>query len=119
MKVPLDRMPPFLCRAYAHVSLGGGHTRPKKVGEIARDSRLSLRSVKRISRRTTWAGMRVSMAFQFAEACGVNLMSPTRAIKALRRPWARAHWRHNERYELFYSKLFAEMQGKIKTGASL
>lgn len=110
--LPLDRMPPFLCRAYAHINLGGGHTRPKKVVEIAREAKLSTRSVKRLSRRTTWAGIRVGMAFQFASACGVDLMSPGRIIRDLRHARARSHWRQNEH---FYSRLFADVQQRLAT----
>lgn len=112
--VPLDIIPPFLCRAYAHVVLSRRRTRPKLVAEIARESGLSARSVKRLSRRTTWRQIRVGVAFSFANACGVDLMDPDPIIDRMRGGRDRAHWKHNRS---FYSKLFAEARRELELKA--
>ena len=109
MKSPLDRMPPFLCRAYAHVSTGG-HSRPKRVAEIAKDARMSVRSVKRISRRVTWWRLREDMIFGFATACGVDLLNPGQVISEMKHSRKRSHWRKNPH---FYAGLFAEAKAKL------
>lgn len=68
---PLDRYPPFLCRAAAR---DASRTRAMTVHEIAVASGLNERTIKRLSNRVSWSGVDVDVAFRFAAACGIDLL---------------------------------------------
>jgi len=76
----LDKLPPFLCVALARTG-----TRRKTLREIATASGLNYRKVERISRRLTWASVRIADAAAFAKACGVDLICQSEAREYLAR----------------------------------
>lgn len=49
------------------------------VQELAEASGLNPRTIKRLSNRTTWDGISVSVAYAFAKACGVDLLRMDKA----------------------------------------
>jgi len=64
----LDRIPPFFCLA-----LAGGHNKIRpRLSEIVRESGLNKRTFQRISRRISWAGVKVCQVDKFSAACGVS-----------------------------------------------
>lgn len=75
---PLDRYPPFLCRAAARDAT---RTRAMTVHEIAVAAGLNERTIKRLSKRVSWTGVDVDVAFRFAAACGIDLLRLTRVTR--------------------------------------
>lgn len=73
MPTPLDKFPPFLCRAVARNST---RTKALTVEAIATASGLTKRTVQRLSNKTSWDGISVEVAFSFATACGIDLINP-------------------------------------------
>lgn len=86
MLAHLDKLPPFLCVALARVGY-----RRKTLREIAADSGLNYRKVERISRRLSWASVKVTDAHAFAAACGVDLICQTEAREYLARQRDQKH----------------------------
>lgn len=64
-------------------------TRALTVREIADLSGINARTVKRLSNKTTWDGVRVEVAFAFAKACGVDLMNPSSRISVRKMTWTK------------------------------
>jgi hypothetical protein len=53
--------------------------------DIAKASGLPKTTVSELSFRTDWSGIAIGVADRFARACGVNLMTPSKSIRRLRR----------------------------------
>lgn len=66
----VDRIPPFLCIAFAQ-QLNG-----LSVDAIAERSNNSRRTISRLSGMTSWEDVKLSMVIQVASACKVDLMNP-------------------------------------------
>jgi len=112
MKTPIDRFPPFLCRAFAHV-----RKRPMTREEIASKAGLTIRMVDRLSKLATWKGVKVGVAFRFSEACGVDLIHPRAAVRFLKHK-RRSHWSYTPAYKEMFDRLLAAGTKAMKDGSS-
>jgi hypothetical protein len=80
----LDRVPPFVVYYLARDSTAA-YSHPGKE-EIARRSGLSEATVMRLSRRLTWAGVRISDFETFCSACGVSFLKVSGKWNYITRP---------------------------------
>ena len=69
----LASLPPFVCRLLAKKKGESGFD-PLTNRDIAERSGLSLRSVIRLSRKTSWAGTKIGVADRYLKACGIDPM---------------------------------------------
>lgn len=76
----LNQIPPFLCIAIA-TGRSGGET----MAELSQKSGVPIRSLERISSRTTWDGVTVGTASRVAGSCGVSLVSPAMSLRYIRK----------------------------------
>jgi transcriptional regulator with XRE-family HTH domain len=76
-----NRIPPCKCRAIARKNRG---MKLKTHDDIAAECGLSRRTVMRYSRMKDWNSIPFEMAQKFANACGVNHLSPSKQIRFLR-----------------------------------
>lgn len=76
-----DRFPPCLCRYVARKDHG---LAPLSHRELAKLAGLSKSTVADLSVKTSWAGVSIDTAVKFSQACGVDLLRPSRAVAFLR-----------------------------------
>lgn len=79
LKFKLAKVPPFICAVLAKE---GRHHLTH--AEIAEKSGLSYRMVERISARITWDGVDSDVMSDFAHACRVNLLQPSKVVRYLK-----------------------------------
>jgi hypothetical protein len=79
LKEHLDLVPPFVVRRLAKSRRGQW----KRADEIARESGLSEATVMRYARMRSWDSIPIGKAVAYAQACGHDLLRPSKSIKYL------------------------------------
>lgn len=77
-----NKFPPCLCRLLARKRHG---RQPMTNTEIAHIAMISRGLVAKLSKKTRWDDVTLSVAVRFSMACGVNLNAPSEQIKFLRK----------------------------------
>ena len=78
----LDRFPPNKCRVFAKKNRG---KKAMTHEDIAAVCGMSKRAILELSKKTTWENVTVNTMTKFSEACGVNLLRPSAAVKSFLR----------------------------------
>jgi len=87
----MDLIPPYVVRRLARKPKSktstGKHRRRRRLttAELARESGLSINTVNIISRKRSWATVKIGVAQAFCAACGHDPLRPRRNIQYLKR----------------------------------
>ncbi|NDJ15523.1 MAG: hypothetical protein EBY17_30840 [Acidobacteriia bacterium] len=76
----LDRIPPFLC-----IAIGTGRKDGPSMLELAESTGIPIRTLERISSRTTWARIRTDTIGQISLHCSVDLIDVGPTMRYLKK----------------------------------
>lgn len=97
----LDRTPPVICRCLARRD-----GRALTSAELAKATGLTEHWINRLSRRKSWAGIKIVVADKLLAACGVDPFNLKRQLEYLRRQKkAKRIFRHTWRHESYFENL--------------
>lgn len=104
----LDQLPPWACRILARE-----HRKPISTSELSRRSGIDKAWINRISRRSTWAGVKVATADAFMAACGIDpfrLRRHREYIKSLGRGKGHSMAHARGRYAEFVARILRDVK---------
>lgn len=76
----LDRIPPFLC-----IAIGTGRKRGLSMMALANDAGIPLRTLERISSKTSWSNIRPDLIDRIACRCSVDLIDVGPTMRYLKK----------------------------------